>query len=660
MRTREEMLAREAVRLDGGAESLGAGEEGVQVRQDLVFRDVEQRLPLRIEIHRSHRLHDEMADAAIVGGAENGVEVRHVQPRRHDLVRHADARAERLGQGVEHRDALQSLAERGAVVADRVHGQLPLDLRRVERDVEILEAGLQDAQRERGVRERTEVGRHAEAGEADRLRQRHVLEELGMDRRLAAREEEHVELAGVVEDELPRDVGLRHRAMRWVELLHAEDAVAVARAGAADVQHPQPLVPGTALGLVAETDRQGIGRREPAYQGIDVRRAPFRQHRQPGAALACGVPAHDAIQGARQLGGEGLQRLGLLGAVRAHPEPDRLRRGTREEDETTVGEAQHGIVEREPADARFVDRERDGAVGEVDLRRDPAPRLGAVGAQRLRALALRVRLQRRDQRQRVGCRRALAERTHQRDQHAAGRFVRPRAAAAAVHEQEVERVGVRDAERRPGVATDGDAGAAALGMRQQQGRGAGADRAQRLDRPAEREGRALAEGREQRPRRLSADLGLRRPLVAWRAPHLARGRREDLVAELVPQGPVFRFARVGRGARTVLGIAPQRLEADGHIRSGLRDDDPRAATVLVGRELDRVATIEVGMEADRFRHGHAAPSTAASSRRSCAVAARGEMVGTRATSARTRARNSRMSASIHSPSAPACVGSGWR
>ena len=248
------------------------GEEGVQVRQDLVLADLEQRLPLRVEIHRPHRLDDEMADAAVVGGVEDGIERRDVQPRHHDLVRHADARPERLGQGIEHREPLQRLVERRSAVADRVDRQLALGVGGVQRDVEVLESRLQDPQGEDRVRERAEVGGHAEAGEADRLRQLHVLEELGMDRRLAAGEEEHVELAGVVEDELPGRVGLRHRAVRRVELLHAEHAVAVAGAGAADVEHPQTLVPRTALRLVAEADGRRIGRRELAYQRVDVGR----------------------------------------------------------------------------------------------------------------------------------------------------------------------------------------------------------------------------------------------------------------------------------------------------------------------------------------------------------------------------------------------------
>src|SRR5262245_56791794 len=98
----------------------------------------------------------------------------------------------------------------------------------MQRDVEVLESRLEYAQSEMRIRKGPEVRRHAEAGESDLTPQLDVLEQLRVDRRLAAGKEKHVELTGVVEDELPSRVGLRHRAVRRVELLDAEDAVTVA------------------------------------------------------------------------------------------------------------------------------------------------------------------------------------------------------------------------------------------------------------------------------------------------------------------------------------------------------------------------------------------------------------------------------------------------
>src|SRR5205823_12130555 len=120
---------------------------------------------------------------------------------------------------------------------------------RVKRDVEVLESRLQRLQREARIREGPEVRRHAEAGEPDTPRQLDVLEQLRVDRRLAAGEEQHVEPARAVDDELARRVGRRHRAVRGIELLDTERALAVAGPSAPDVEHAEVLVTGTARGL---------------------------------------------------------------------------------------------------------------------------------------------------------------------------------------------------------------------------------------------------------------------------------------------------------------------------------------------------------------------------------------------------------------------------
>src|SRR3989442_3585979 len=102
------------------------------------------------------------------------------------------------------------------------------------------------------------MGGHAEAGVPDGLRQLDVLEQLRVNRRLAAGKEEHVEPAGVVEDELPGGIGIGHRPMRRIELLDAEDAFAIACAGAADVEDTQILVPRPAFWFKAEAEGRRI------------------------------------------------------------------------------------------------------------------------------------------------------------------------------------------------------------------------------------------------------------------------------------------------------------------------------------------------------------------------------------------------------------------
>ena len=83
----------------------------------------------------------------------------------------------------------------------------------MERDVEELEARLEDLQGEVRIRERAKVRRHPEVTEAVRLREVHVLEELRVEARLAVHEEQHVVLAGPLEDE--RRVSSTFGATGW-------------------------------------------------------------------------------------------------------------------------------------------------------------------------------------------------------------------------------------------------------------------------------------------------------------------------------------------------------------------------------------------------------------------------------------------------------------
>ena len=211
-----------------------------------------------------------MAHAAVVGGAEDRLELRGVQARDDDLLRHADADAEDVGELEQHGQPFERFVERLPVVGDGVDVELRLTIGGMQGDVEVFEARLQDLQREARIGQGAEVRRHAEAGEADALGQLHVVEQLRMDGRLAAGEEEHVEVAGGVEDHLARRIGAGHRPMGRIELLDAEDALAVAGAGAADVQDAQVLVTRTALGLEAEADAGGIRRLELGEQRVDV------------------------------------------------------------------------------------------------------------------------------------------------------------------------------------------------------------------------------------------------------------------------------------------------------------------------------------------------------------------------------------------------------
>src|SRR5262245_52295796 len=108
------------------------------------------------------------------------------------------------------------------------------------------------------IGEGTKVRRHSETGEPDALRQLHVFEQFRVNRRLAAGEEEHVEIAGGVENELTSAVGVQHRPMRRIELLDAENAIAVAGTGPPNVENPQVLVPWSTFGLKADADRSCI------------------------------------------------------------------------------------------------------------------------------------------------------------------------------------------------------------------------------------------------------------------------------------------------------------------------------------------------------------------------------------------------------------------
>ena len=79
----------------------------------------------------------------------------------------------------------------------------------MERDVEELEAGVEDLQGEVRIGERAEVRRHPEVAVAVGLRELDVLEELAVHGRLAVHEEQHVVLAAALEDGLPGLVDLR-------------------------------------------------------------------------------------------------------------------------------------------------------------------------------------------------------------------------------------------------------------------------------------------------------------------------------------------------------------------------------------------------------------------------------------------------------------------
>src|SRR5262249_15422206 len=162
------------------------------------------------------------------GGAEDLLELADVQPRDDDLVGDADADAERVGEAIENRQALQRLVERVPAVVDRIDVELSDDVGGVQRDVEELETRLQDLEGEARVLEAPEVRGHAEAGNPHALRKLDVVEELRVDRRLAAGEEQHVELAVGVQDHLSGRVRARHETVAGIELLAAEEAVAVA------------------------------------------------------------------------------------------------------------------------------------------------------------------------------------------------------------------------------------------------------------------------------------------------------------------------------------------------------------------------------------------------------------------------------------------------
>src|SRR6185503_16885408 len=108
----EQAQTREAVRLDLGAESLGLAQELVQVRNDLLLRDRERVMAVGREAERPDGLDDEVAHAAIVGGAEDRLELKDVQPRDDDLLRDADADAERVGEPEDDGQTLQSLEQR--------------------------------------------------------------------------------------------------------------------------------------------------------------------------------------------------------------------------------------------------------------------------------------------------------------------------------------------------------------------------------------------------------------------------------------------------------------------------------------------------------------------------------------------------------------------
>ena len=153
----EELLAREAVRLDGRAESFRRTQQLVQVRHDPFFGDRELRLQLGSEPERPYRLDDVVAHATVVRRAEDRQQARDVEAGGDDLVRDADPGAERICETEEDRESFERFVERVAAVADRIDVELGRQIRRVQRDIEVLESRLQRFQREARIGEGTEV-----------------------------------------------------------------------------------------------------------------------------------------------------------------------------------------------------------------------------------------------------------------------------------------------------------------------------------------------------------------------------------------------------------------------------------------------------------------------------------------------------------------------
>ena len=120
-----------------------------------------------------------------------------------------------------------------------------------------------------------------------------------------------------------------------------------------------------------------------------------------------------------------------------------------------VGEREHRVVEREPADPVVAHVGGDDTACRVDHRRGRLPCARRAAVRRVGCGRLRVR-QQRGEHFLAHRRRVPLQRVRHRDQCAGDRVLGVRAAAAAVHEQEVQPIGVRDAEGRTTVAADGD------------------------------------------------------------------------------------------------------------------------------------------------------------------------------------------------------------
>ena len=153
----KEALTREAVRLEHRPQARSFTEEVIEMRKHFLLRNGELGLELRSEAQRPHRLEDEMANTAVVGSAEDRLELRHVQARDDDLLGDADPDAQSLGEALEHREALERLEKRISAVSNGIDLELRGGVGGVEGDVEILEARLQDLQGEARVGERAEV-----------------------------------------------------------------------------------------------------------------------------------------------------------------------------------------------------------------------------------------------------------------------------------------------------------------------------------------------------------------------------------------------------------------------------------------------------------------------------------------------------------------------
>ena len=614
VRARVQAQARETVGLHHRAEILGLAQELVEVRHDLVLRDRQRLLALRRQAERAGRLQDEVTHAAIVGGVKDRLELRDVETRDDDLVGHADAHTERLGETVQNGETLERLEQGRAVVADRIDVELSLYVGGVQRDVEVLEAGPQDLQREGGIDEGAKVRRHAEAGEADALRQLDVLEQLRVDGRLAAGEEQHVELPVRLEDELARRVGVRHQSIAGVELLAAEEAVAVAGSRAENVHDAQILVPRPAFRLVAEPQGLPIGRVELGEQRLRVD-ALRQQTRQAVAPSGCRrrktrrSAAGDAVERFRRIAHQQLQSVRGTVAARLDENAQRRALAAFEKDEAAIGELEHGVIQGQAADAGVVQVERDQARRAVDPRRHSLTRRArgdriVAEGRRARHTALGVRQESGDDLVLARPARRGAQGVRHADQDPADRLVRLLAPAAAIHQQEIEMVGVGDAERRAAVAANGDAGGAVFGVAQHQRRSPAAHRTERLDPPAQADGGTLSVGSQQIPRRILGDrrARLRRlGVAAGGVAQAARGFGEHLVAELVAQ-------------RRRAAVLHQGLEIHEEMRTGSGDRDPCPALVLRGGAFERVAAIEIGVKADRL--AHAAPSGRAGSQSS--------------------------------------------